>query len=209
MQDYETFTLKASSRLKNEGFYVFISLTPNKIFLSNEITFEKIDYTKIGQEADSIIITNYTWGYSFGPPGPVSSINTINEFINYIRTQIPTAKIEIGQPMIAYDWPLPYVIGVTRANSLSLESTLRLANVVDAIIQFDDISKTPYFEYTQYIAGIMRDHIVWFIDARSIDSLLTLLKKNSLRGISIWNIMYYYPQLWLVINTQYEIETVL
>lgn len=28
-------------------------------------------------------------------------------------------------------------------------------------------------------------------------------------GVGIWNIMFYFPQMWLVINSQYEIEKVL
>jgi hypothetical protein len=32
---------------------------------------------------------------------------------------------------------------------------------------------------------------------------------SGLQGTGIWNIMYYYAQMWLIINSQYEIESVL
>jgi spore germination protein len=34
---------------------------------------------------------------------------------------------------------------------------------------------------------------------------MDLVSKYGLAGTGIWNIMIYYPQMWLVINTQYEI----
>ena len=35
---------------------------------------------------------------------------------------------------------------------------------------------------------------------------LLLAGEYQLRGVSIWNIMRYFPQLWLVLNQLYEIE---
>ena len=49
-------------------------------------------------------------------------------------------------------------------------------------------------------------HEVWFEDARSIRTKLALAGEYQLHGISIWNIMRYFPQLWLVLNNLYEIE---
>ena len=40
---------------------------------------------------------------------------------------------------------------------------------------------------------------------RSINALLDLGVKYNLQGVSIWNITIYNPQLWLIINSQYEI----
>lgn len=50
------------------------------------------------------------------------------------------------------------------------------------------------------------EHIVWFIDARTISAWLDLVKEHELLGTAIWNIMIYNPQFWLMINSQFEIE---
>ncbi|MDF2951775.1 MAG: Peptidoglycan-binding lysin domain protein, partial [Anaerocolumna sp.] len=52
-------------------------------------------------------------------------------------------------------------------------------------------------------------HIVWFKDARSFNAIAYLVYEYGLQGLSIWNIMNYNSQLWLVININYEIEKVL
>lgn len=53
--------------------------------------------------------------------------------------------------------------------------------------------------------GFPVDHIVWFIDARSIDALLGLVIDYDLKGTGIWNITVYNTQLWLIINSQFDI----
>lgn len=152
---------------------------------------------------------NFYWGNSFGPPAPVTSIYNMKDFLDYILAQVPNSKIDIAVPIIAYDWELPYVIGVTRAESLSIVSAINIAQQNGVDIQFDELSMTPYFEYSVEKFGVQVKHIVWFIDARSIDSLIKLVDENELHGTAMWSIMQYYAQMWLVINSQYEIETIL
>ena len=47
---------------------------------------------------------------------------------------------------------------------------------------------------------------MWFEDARSIRAKLALAGEYQLHGVSVWNIMRWFPQLWLVLNNLYEIE---
>lgn len=206
---YENYTKKLSERLKQDGYLLFITISENFIIEADKVSFEKIDFTNIGQIADGITILNYNWGYSFGPPGPVSSIYLMKQFFDYIIKLIPPQKIEIGVPIIGYDWELPYIIGVTKANSLTLDSAITLARDTGSKILFDEVSKTPYFKYIDNRSGTPRRHEVWFIDARTIYSLLKLVTEYGFRGTGIWNIMNYYTQMWLIINSEHEIETLL
>ncbi|NLK39762.1 MAG: spore gernimation protein, partial [Clostridiales bacterium] len=50
-----------------------------------------------------------------------------------------------------------------------------------------------------------QDHIVWFQDARSVNESLELINEYNLKRASIWNIMKYFPQNWLVLNALYNI----
>ena len=63
-------------------------------------------------------------------------------------------------------------------------------------------AKSPHYNYWRDRA----EHEVWFEDARSIRSKLALASEYQLHGVSIWNIMRYFPQLWLVLNNLYDIE---
>lgn len=205
---FETFTAKIYTRLKNEGFAYFITLSPNTIFTADRISFERVDYTRILQQTDQVIVLNYSWGNYLGPPAPLASISKINEFLDYLIPQTKPEKLVIGMPLIAYNWELPYSIGLSSANSLTLEGAITLARQVGATILFDEVSQTPYYTYNESKTGIAREHVVWFIDARSMDAILKIVLERDLYGSGIWNIMNYYPQLWLVINTQYEIENI-
>ncbi len=205
---YEIYITKLASRLNKEGYKVFVTITPSTVYNVNQITFERIHYSEIAQRANGMTIMTYNWGYSYGPPAPVSSNFMLREFLNYAVTLIPPGKIDIGLPIIGYDWELPYVVGFTKANSLTLESCINLARDVGAVILFDEISQSPYFQYTINKSGILIRHIVWFIDARSINALVQLVPEYGFNGTGIWNIMNYYPQMWPIINSQFEIETV-
>lgn len=207
---YVNFTHKLTKRLNQEGFFVSITLTQNIIIHQNEITYQKLDYTSIGEDVNGVIISlNFHWGTSYGPPTPVTSIYNMKDFLDYILTQVPNSKIDIAVPIIAYDWELPYVIGSTRAESLTIASAINIAQQNGVNIQFDEISMTPYFEYSVEKFGVQVKHIVWFIDARYIDSSIKLVEEYELHGTVMWSIMQYYAQMWLVINSQYEIETIL
>ncbi len=205
---YERYLAQLTERLNNEGFQVFVTITPNTIVNINEITFEKIDYSIIGGDANGITILNYNWGYNFGPPLPVSSIYDIRSYLDYAVILITPEKINIGFSVIGYDWELPYVIGFSGATSLTINSVIDLARQVNAVIQFDEASQTPYFEYMDDRSGIPRQHIVWFIDARSIDAFIKVIPEYGINGAAIWNIMTYFSQMWLVINSQYEIRKI-
>lgn len=209
MPSYENYYNKVTSELHKEGFLVFLTFTPTLKLDTNQLEIERIDYSKFYKKVDGITIMNYNWGYNYGPPAPVSSIKSLNDIVEYATTIIPPEKLDIGMPIIGYDWELPYILGITKATSMTLDRTLELARLMEATIQFDDISQTPNYEYEikRFEASI--DHKVWFVDARTIDALASLAIQYKLDGTGIWNIANYYAQMWLVINSQYEIKKVL
>lgn len=206
---YESYTKKLSERLKQEGYLLLITISEKFIINADKVTFEKIDYTNISQMVDGFTLLNYNWGYSYGPPGPVVSVFLMKQFIDHIVKMIPPEKIEIGIPIIGYDWELPYIIGVTKASSLTLSSAVALAGNAGVAILFDEVSQSPYFEYIDNRSGVPRRHVVWFIDARTINAILDMVSEYGFKGTGIWNIMNYYAQNWLIMNSEYKIETLL
>lgn len=206
---YEGFIGKLSERLRREGYLLFITVSENFYVDADKIIFDKIDFNTINKYVDGVTILNYNWGYSYGPPAPVASVYLMKQYFDYITKMIPPDKIEIGLPIIGYDWELPYIIGVSKANALTLESVITLARDTGTVIQFDEVSQTPYFNYTDKRSGAPRSHIVWFVDARSIEAILKMVIEFGFRGTGIWNIMNYYAQMWLIMNSDYEIDTLL
>lgn len=201
-QLYLDYLSNVSTKLHQEGYSVFITLNPGLSYNGKEVTFEKLNYTEFSRISDGILFLTYEWGTLQRSPVQFS-IETTTSFLDYIVTQIPLDKIRIGLQTLGYDWTLPYIEGKSKANAINYNSVLELARQMNAIIKYDESSLSAYFEY---VDSINNPHIVWFKDARSIDSSIKILQRYGIKGLGFWNIMFYFAQLWLVINTQYEIE---
>jgi spore germination protein len=206
---YNNFTEEVTKQLNREGFIVLTSIPPRTEVQANIITFEKIDYSQIGNDANQIIVMNYSWGHNPGPPAPTASIFMLQLYLDYLVTLIPTDEMYIGLPVFGYVWRLPYIIGVTEANALTYEAAITLASETGSEIKFDETSQNPYYELIDNRSGYPIEYNVWFVDARSINALIGLIEEYNLPGIAVWNIMSYFQQMWLLINSQYEIETIL
>lgn len=198
----ENFIIKVSTRLKSKGLRYTVTITPKTNIERTEVTYEIIDYSTIAQYTDALLFLSYDWGYSFGPPASVTPVNILTNVIRNTITMVPPEKYVLGLPVIGYDWKLPYVPGYTRANSITFDTAIQLAYDNGVPIQFSEVSAAPYFFYYDINDEL---HNVWFKDARSIDIITRLVPEYGLQGISIWNNMYFFTQMWLVINNLYNI----
>ncbi len=206
IQLYESYFANVTNRLSSEGYQVFVTINPNINESSKEVSFQKVDYSIINTLAQNIIFSSYEWAFNINPPSPITSINKTEMFLNYVLNYIPPDKIIIGIATLGYDWELPYVAGISNVNVISFDNVNDLASNNKVGIHYDDLSQTPYFTYT---TNNQINHAVWFINAQTINATLELVSKYSLKGISVWNITVYNPQLWLIINAEYKIEKVL
>jgi spore germination protein len=198
------YTKNISDRLRKEGFISIITINPEVAMINNEISYKKIDYSQFTGLVDSFLFLQYKWGIDISPPSPVISVRNMNIFLDYAITQIEQDKIFTGIPTLGYIWEHPLEDGFFRSNSITVDSAINLARDVGAIIQFDEPSQTPYFLYVD-TGNSNVQYIVWFVNAITINSVLKSLLEKGLSKIGIWNIMTYFPHLWLVINSQYKI----
>lgn len=206
---YRRFITKISERLRPEGLIVIVTINPNIENTGQNVVFNRNDYSIIGREADSLLFLQFIWGKRNGPPAPVISAVSLKAFIDYAIPMVPNEKFNIGIPTIAYNYTLTENPENSIAQSLTKEAAISLASSVSAAILFDEPSQTPYFYYYEYSIGYPVQHLVWFIDARTYQALLSLVSDYSLIGIGVWSIMIYDAQLWLIINSQYDIIKIL
>lgn len=205
---YLAFLDRLHSALAQEGYILLSSLAPKTSATQRGLLYEGHNYPAIGAIADLVLLMTYEWGYTYGEPMAVSPLPEMQRVIDYAVSEIPREKILLGMPNYAYNWALPYVRGKSRAQPLSNTEAVQLASEKHAEIQFDERSQTPYFNYYEPSpeGGKPVEHVVWFDDARSMDAKLRLIQENGLTGTGIWNIMRYFPQLWLVLKALYTIE---
>ena len=210
-EEYPVFLTKIRERLEPEGYSLFASLAPKTSAEQRGLLYEGHDYAAVGAAADKVLLMTYEWGYTYGPPLAVAPLPNVRQVVNYAITEIPAEKIMLGIPNYAYDWTLPYVRGESRAQALSNTAAVQTAADRNAEIIFDETAKAPTFQYFSYSAAEDKnvEHVVWFDDGRSMDAKLRLLREYNLAGASIWQIMKFFPQLWLVLNSLYSVEKLL
>ncbi|MNI04173.1 Spore germination protein YaaH [compost metagenome] len=199
---YNAFLRKAADRIHQEGFLLSTALAPKTSRTQTGAWYTAHDYKVHGEVADFVIIMTYEWGYSGGPPMPVSPIGPVRKVLEYALSEMPGSKIMMGQNLYGYDWTLPYVAGGAYAKALSPQAAIDLARTRNAAIQYDYKDQAPHFDYTDD-AG--KRHKVWFEDARSIQAKFTLLKELGLRGISYWKLGLPFPQNWLLIEDNFRV----
>jgi spore germination protein len=198
---YSTFIALAVQELHTEGYMVSVALAPKTSANQQGQWYQGHDYGALGATADFVVVMSYEWGYSAGPPQPVSPIGPVEKVLQYAISEIPSNKILMGQNLYGYDWTIPYIQGGEYAKALSPQLALEIARQNMVAIQYDYRAQAPFFYYTKNGAR----HIVWFEDARSIQAKFNLLKRLNLRGISYWKLGLPFPQNWLLLNSNFNI----
>ena len=201
---YIKFFTKFADNIAKAGFRVFNTLSLSPFEIVTKVIYEGLGYRTLGEIVDGTTLISYEWGFSLGIPYGIAPYETIGDLIFEISNYIPASKISIGISSIGYIWQLPFDPEVTRGLAIPYRAAVELAYTHGAHILYDEITKSAYF---QYIAG--GEYMVRFRDARSIDAFMRLIPSFGLNGNGIWNIMFFFPQMWSVINSQYDITKLL
>lgn len=180
---YAEFLSRLRQRMNAEGFPVLAALAPKTADTQPGTLYEGHDYAAIGEAVNSVLLMTYEWGYTYGPPMAVSPLQPVRKVVEYALTRIPAEKIFLGISNYGYNFTLPYVQGLSEADSLSVEEAIRLAGEKGAEIQYDTTVEAPFFVYAEND----EEHRVWFEDARSLSARLRLLPEYGLRGALYWN----------------------
>ncbi|GFN31443.1 glycoside hydrolase family 18 protein [Paenibacillus xylaniclasticus] len=199
---YNRFLRKAADRIHGEGLLISTALAPKTSATQAGEWYTAHDYRTHGQIVDFVVIMTYEWGYSGGPPMPVSPIGPVRQVLEYALTEMPASKIMMGQNLYGYDWTLPFVPGGAYARAVSPQQAIDIAREHNAAILYDEQAQAPHFNYWDNNG---KEHVVWFEDARSIQAKFNLLKELGLRGISYWKLGLSFPQNWLLIDENFEV----
>ncbi|MEZ3439299.1 MAG: LysM peptidoglycan-binding domain-containing protein [Oscillospiraceae bacterium] len=199
-ESYNAFLMELSGRLHEAGYILVTAVAPKYRADQQGILYESHDYRVQGEAADYVIIMTYEWGYTYSAPMSVQPIEEVRKVLTYAVSEIPSEKILMGMPNYGYDWTLPYTRG-TAAQSIGFIAATDLAVQHNSEIHFDEISQTPYFNYTENGTR----HVVWFDDPRSIDAKLRLVEEFDLAGASWWTINRCFVPNWLIVQNQFEV----
>jgi len=201
---YVEFMTKLSTRIHEVGFKVFDTFSLSAFEIMMGTAYKRFEYATLGQIVDGVMLITYEWGTAVGFPTGIIAVDTIKNMLEFATELIPSEKIFMGLSSIGYLWQLPYEAGVSKGRSISYNYAVEIAAGVGAQILYDEVTQAAFY---QYLSG--EEYVVRFRDARSVDAFVKLIPEYSLYGLGVWNIMVYFPQQWMIINTQYEIQKVI
>ena len=201
---FTAFVTQVADTMRSNGYHTSVALAPKTSADQKGLLYEGKDYAALGAAADHVLLMTYEWGYTYGPPMAVAPINQVRRVVEYALTEIPASKIDLGIPNYGYDWPLPFERGTTKAVTIGNVQAVRIAIEQGAVIEFDEISQSPFFTYTDAATG--RAHEVWFEDVRSLQAKFDLMKEFGLRGCGYWQIMKWFRANWLLLADNFLIE---
>lgn len=201
--NYNELMKKAKKRLDERGFFLSSALAPQVEAGMTGVLYEGHDYAFHGEVADFVFLMTYEWGWTGGPPRAVAPINEVRKVIDYAASVMPNDKIMMGMPLYGYDWTLPFEEGVTRARAIDHQQAIELARTYNAAIEYDEEAQSPFFTY--YDEERLQ-HEVWFEDARSVQAKFDLVKEKELRGVYFWVLGWDFPQNWLLLQDNFNIN---
>ena len=204
-QGFINFINAVHTRLSAEGYITMVALAPKTSGTQAGLLYEAHDYEAIGAIADKVLLMTYEWGFTYSPPMATAPVNMVRRVLNYGVSVIDPDKILMGIPNYAYDWPLPFVKGTTKAETLGNQEAITRGVQFGVTILFDELAQCPYYFYTT-AEGIQ--HVVWFDDVRSMTAKFALIPELGLNGAGVWQIMRYFPGMWMVVNSQFVISRI-
>ena len=137
------------------------------------------DYAKLAPNFDLAVIMTYDQHYAGGEPGPVASIQWVDDVINYATKSIPASKLLLGLPFYGYNWNVT-LGGWARA--MSYTDIVQTVFDHGSSIQMDPASQTPVYTYS----NASGTHQIWFENSTSLQAKLALAAKHNLGGWGAW-----------------------
>ncbi len=187
------FMQELYSTMKPQGYDVALCV-PAKTADNPAYTWNyAYDYTSLASHADQLVIMAYDEHYPGGTPGPVASVNWVQNVMKYAATAIPKEKLFLGVAAYGYDW------WGSNTKAYSISSIYGLAADNNAQIQWDSVSKSPYFTYRD---AYNVDHTVWFENAESVQYKLDIVNSGDLAGIALWRLGLENADYWTSIKSK-------
>ncbi len=193
---YADFVGRLRARMNENGYRVSVAVAPKISDDQKGLLVEGEDYALLGENADTVFLMTYEWGYTYGPPMAVAPLDKVRQVVEYALTRIPAKKLVMGIPNYGYDWQLPYERGVTRARTVGNVEAADIAAENGAVIEYASVAQSPWFTYRKN--GM--EHVVWFEDVRSIEAKWNLIEEYGLLGGWYWNLMRPFRANWMMLQ---------
>lgn len=192
---YTTFVQELYNLLTPLGYSVTLSVPAKTTDSLTDGWSGAYDYVALSKYCDQMVLMTYDEHYPGGTAGPVASIGWVENVIKYAVTAVPKEKLMLGVAAYGYDW------SSSGTKAYGINGMYSLATANNATVMWDDVSKTPYFNYTD-ASGIA--HSAWFENNQSVGYKLDLVNSYNLNGIAIWKLGLENTDYWTTIKTKFN-----
>lgn len=152
------------------------------------------DLAALGKAADYLQLMTYDQHGPWGEPGPIASLDWVEDCTAYSASLVDPAKLLIGLPAYAYDWdttdPQAEVGELKWTDIPALLARPGTQTGRDASVD------SPYLIYTEN----EHEHVVWYEDAASIRSKASLVSRYKLGGLSVWALGQEDASFWQAVD---------
>lgn len=204
-QLYLNLIERLTNTLQEEGLFVFTTLSPTSFDLVVGRSFSTFNYSFLSSFVDGTYLLPFEMKTLLGVPTGSIPFGNIYEILNYVNSMIPANYLSLGISTVGYIWEMPYIEGISQGRFVSNHNMVQLAREYGIAVQYDEYTQSSYFTFFEN--GL--EFLVLYKDARSIQASLDLVTLFQLKSIIVWGIMEFFYDIWLIINSQYEIEKLL
>jgi hypothetical protein len=152
------------------------------------------EYKKIGEVVDFLVVMAYDHSYKTSAPGPVAPLWWVEQVVDYMKANIPRAKILLGMPTYGYDW----ANGI-KTSTVTAERLAKLKQTYQLNESFDQKSCSPFFSYYDSNGRL---HQIWMENHTSLKAKYNLAANNQLGGISFWRIGNGFTDLYRILEEE-------
>lgn len=175
-EQFIKFIKLLSGELHNNNKLLNIVLSAD-IFYGKKLFFAEEDLSIISGCVDTVKIMCYNLHGPFSQPGPVATVEWIDQVMRVVTKNIPREKICIAIALHGFDWSVGKTYYLTYKEAMELveghNSQIKRTN--------DNI---PYFSYIKNRVN----HIVWFEDMRSIITKIKTVRRYGVKKIAFWRL---------------------
>ncbi|MDP6456617.1 MAG: glycosyl hydrolase family 18 protein [Candidatus Marinimicrobia bacterium] len=204
---YSQFYTETAKALHKGGFLLSVAVVhrpeeypgPTKYFKWMHTNWRAgYDLKALAQAGDFISVMTYSQHTRRTPPGPNAGLPWVQKNIEYFLRHVPSEKLSLGIPVASMHWytiqddELYHVNARSWSSSLAYNDALGMAERYDAEIVWLEDQGVPY---TMFENGGLFEYI-FFENAKTFERKLELVKKNRLRGFSVWVLGREDPAVW-------------
>jgi spore germination protein len=191
-QVFTTFVTRLADALHDKNKILTIAVFAKTTDAGEDGRNAGQDYAAIGAAADEVRLMAYDYNWSGSKPGPVAPLPWVRDVLTYAKTQIPAEKIVLGVAVSGYDW-----VDGGQGEVVTWIQCFGRARAFNATSQFDRLSQSPYFKYTDAQG---HQHEVWYENAESIATKLEAAKAAGIRGVFLWMISSEDDRTWKTLH---------